>query len=134
MRRRAPRLERLGGGEGGAVAVEFALVSVLAITLILAVVEFGRVFYVRSEIAYGLDRAVRVALNDPDTPVTALRTALQDGLSFPGAGDVVFTVTEETADGESFDRLRAEYEIMPIIPVLGDQPIRLSVSRHVPRP
>jgi Flp pilus assembly pilin Flp len=58
-------LRRLVHCASGVAAVEFALVGLLAISLVLGISEFGRAFFLRNQMAFIADVATRQILLDP---------------------------------------------------------------------
>ena len=44
--------------DSGVTAIEFAFVGLLAISLILGIIEFGRALFIRNELAFAADIAM----------------------------------------------------------------------------
>ncbi|SFN18716.1 TadE-like protein [Formivibrio citricus] len=73
----------------GASAVEFALVAIVFFTLLLGIIEFGRVFYVWNSVQEVTRRAGREAVVrwvDQDATIKSL--ALFDGTALPAGAEV----------------------------------------------
>ena len=59
--RRLGLLRRLIRAEGGAEAIEFALVSIPLFLFLLGVIEFARLYWTQSELQYAAEAAARCA-------------------------------------------------------------------------
>lgn len=85
-------------GQEGAAAVEFALVSVLLLTLVFSIIQYGFYFYESQSAAAGSREAVRLAVvGIPDcnlytagvkAKVTGLSSGYQYQLSYPNGRTV----------------------------------------------
>jgi Flp pilus assembly protein TadG len=68
---------------GGAV-LEFAILAPVLFTILLGIVEFGRMFYVRQALEYATEEAARYYRLNPTTDsgnvTTALRNAMAGGM------------------------------------------------------
>ncbi len=126
------RLEiaRLWRDQKGATAVEFSICGAILIALSLGVIEIGRAFLVRNELAYAADRATRTVLMDPSasdsTIAAAARAAFQDDLSL-----LVVAVAEETVDGLPSRVITLSYPIDLLLPLRATSGFDLSVSRRI---
>jgi Flp pilus assembly protein TadG len=80
-------------GRGGA-AVEFAILAPVLFTILLGIIEMGRMFYVRQALEYATEQAARYyMLNPAATDVTTqLRNAMAGGM-----GPSVAVVYNDTA-------------------------------------
>ena len=59
--------------ERGVAAVEFAIVSVVLMTLLIGGIDMGRTFYVKNQLSFLADQAARAVLVDPDVTDAALQ-------------------------------------------------------------
>lgn len=122
----------------GATAVEFAIVCLPLLLVSLGIVEFGRAFLVRNNIAYAADVAARKVLigqippsATSDEAAAGLETAVRD--SFIGDQDLLDVyVATQTIDGIEFRVLSVHYPFIFLLPALGDSPVSLDVSRRIP--
>ena len=73
----------------GAAAVEFALIAILFFTLLLGILEFGRLFYVYNSVQEVTRRAAREAVvRWVDDPTSIKTLALFGGTSLPAGGEI----------------------------------------------
>jgi Flp pilus assembly protein TadG len=77
----------------GAAAIEFAIVGPLLFTLLLAIVEMGRMFYVRESLQYATEQAARFYTVTPSATWGQVQSALQNAMA-GGMGPSV-TVTQD---------------------------------------
>jgi Flp pilus assembly protein TadG len=89
-----PRLlRRLAKAANGVETVEFALVSLVLFTFLLGVVEFGRLYWTRSELQYATEAAARYLIINPSattSEVQAYAASKVFGISVPDAN---FSIT-----------------------------------------
>lgn len=88
-------LQALRADNRGAAAIEFAIVGPLLFTLLLGIVEMGRMFYVRESLEYATEQAARYYMVNPaatqDAVTTTLRNAMAGGM---GSGIPTPTYTD----------------------------------------
>ncbi len=73
----------------GAAAVEFALIAIVFFTLLLGIIEFGRLFYVYNSVQEVTRHAAREAVvRWVDEADTAKSLALFGGASLPAGGEI----------------------------------------------
>ena len=86
-------LRRFAVNSDGSEAVEFALISIPLFLFLVGVIEFGRLYWVQSELQYAAEAAARYVTINPNADVSAVQSyaaAQVSGVSIP-TGD--FTVT-----------------------------------------
>lgn len=123
----------------GAAAVEFAIVCLPLLLLCLGIVEFGRAFLVRNDLAYAADVAARKVLI-AQIPASATESEAQAGLenavkgAFDGGDPTLLqvAVTKETIDGVAYRILSIRYPFALVLPGFSDGSIALSVTRRIP--
>lgn len=77
MRHFLPHLSRLRTAEGGATALEFAIVAGVFVIVALVIFEFGRSLQVRNEMAYAMDHGARAVLMNADAGEDDIREAIK---------------------------------------------------------
>jgi Flp pilus assembly protein TadG len=82
--------------KGGAI-LEFALLAPLLFTLLLGIVEMGRMFYVRQALEYATEQAARYYMLNPTTASGTVTTYLQGQM----AGGMGSDVTADYVDATS---------------------------------
>ena len=126
------KIERLLRCERGVAAVEFAIVSVLLITLIIGGIDMGRTFYVKNQLSYLADQATRAVLVDPDVSDTALTALVQGQFTAGDPSLLSVTVSTDTVSGIGFRVVRVDFPMTLFIPNLSSSTFDLNVDRRVP--
>lgn len=86
------RLDRCGGA-----AVEFAILAPVLFTMLLGIIEMGRMFYVRQALEYATEQAARYYMLNPTTDSGSVTTYLQGQM----AGGMGSGITVEYTDTAS---------------------------------
>ena len=126
---------RLGRDEAGAAALEFSLVATIFVITVMGVIELGRTYQVRNELAYAADiggRKLTVLVNDPGVQAQnyAAQVKAEIASVFQGydAEALKVTVTPEMVNGIQYQRLTLEYPMSVFIPYQSDT-YQLKVTR-----
>lgn len=127
-----PSFRKLLRSESGAAAVEFAIISVVFISMLVATVDFGRTLYVKNQLSFLADQATRSVLINPAITTVALETALKDDFNAGNPADLTITVNDDTVDGNNFKVLNISYPMTLFIPILTSKALQLDVTRRVP--
>lgn len=118
--------------ERGVAAVEFAIVSVLLITLIIGGIDMGRTFYVKNQLSYLADQATRAVLMDPGVSDATLTALVQGDFTAGNASLVTVTITNATISGVDFRVVQIDFPMTLFIPNLTSSTFNLNVDRRVP--
>lgn len=118
--------------EGGAVAVEFAFVGPVAILMMLATIESGRLMYSLNELKASLSEAARALMIDPDASNNAIRTTLCSRMVLVDCDTVTFTAATQTANGRSWRVLTVSTPLDSPLSHLLPLPTSLTQSQRVP--
>lgn len=127
-----PLCQRFWQSRTGTAAIEFALVALMAITLFLGIIEFGRGLYMRNQMSYAVDIAARKILTDPAAAESELETLIRDAISFGASGDLAVSFGTETINGTPFRNLFVSYPVTLLIPDLSKGTFTLRINRRVP--
>ena len=103
--------------EEGSTAVEFALISLVFLTVVLGIMEAGRLFWTQNAIQYAVEEASRVALVAEDFNADEIETAASESLedmmiSATGLTVDAVTITENDIDYVEID---ATYQYTAIV-------------------
>lgn len=131
MRPPSPRTS-LRRCESGAAAIEFALIAMVAISLFVGVVEFGRALYLRNALSFAADVAARTILTNPTVADNDLETAIRSSIDFGDSTDLEVTFSLETAGGVSFRTITMQKPITLVVPGLAETGVTLTIDRRVP--
>lgn len=116
----AKMLKKFLRDDCGATAVEFALVSVVFITLVFGIFATGWTFYTWNFFQYSLETATRYALVNPTATDDDLTSRVSSQLSAVGldASKAQITVSRTTTSGVSFIEIDGVYPVVNILPLL----------------
>ena len=123
---------RLARSDRGSAAIEFALVAMMAISVFLGIIEFGRGLYMRNEMTYAVDIAARKILTNPLVSEAELETLIRESITFGASSELNVGFGTETINGISFRILLVTYPITLLIPNLVQGNLTLAVNHRVP--
>lgn len=124
--RHAARCER------GAAAVEFAIISMVLISLCVAIVDFGRTLYVKNQLSFLADQATRTVLLNPAVTNAVLEATLANDFTAGDPADLTVDVNNQTIGAADFRVITISYPVTLFIPNLASDTINLDVTRRVP--
>lgn len=116
---------RLLACAGGAVAVEFAMISLVLLTALLGVFEAGRAMWVVHTLQRATEDAARLAFTGAtDAQIDA---AVSEGLADLDEDSVGKSIAAETVDGVSYKTITASFDFKPLLPLI---PIEATITRR----
>jgi Flp pilus assembly protein TadG len=132
---RPRKFAKLIRAESGAVALEFAIVSMAMVLVSLGVVEFGRALEVRNQLTFLADKAARQILND--SSVTDAEVEADIRAKFDGPNPQLLEVVVEQdlvtdSDGAKYRNVEVSYPFTLLIPQLSTSTITLTATERVP--
>lgn len=116
----------------GATAVEFAIVSTAFVLLSIGVVEFGRGFYLRNQIAYAADVGARKLLTDPSISDATLDSAIRGAFTRGDPALLQIQISSEQVGGVPGRDVVIRYPMVLLVPKLAKSAIVLSIGRRIP--
>ena len=125
------KLKRFGQkfrrAESGAAAIEFSLVAGIFVLATMGVIELGRTYQVRNELAYAADiggRKLTIIVNTPDideeTYATQVRDVIVSNFNGYDSDDLSVSVDPEIINGVQYQKLTLEYPMSVFIPFQTD--------------
>lgn len=75
----------------GAAAIEFAIIGPVLFTILLGIVEMGRMFYVRESLEYATEQAARYYMVNPGANFSDVKTALRNAMAGGMGSAIVIT-------------------------------------------
>jgi Flp pilus assembly protein TadG len=132
MKSLARRLLRLCRCPEGAAVLEFGIVAPVLIMIMMGVVEFGRLHWVRNSIEYAAEQTARWAIVNTaasDDQIKAHAKAEFDGIS---AGKAKVNVARDTANGLSFLTVIVTYDFQFLADFAGIGTLSLRSETRVP--
>jgi len=114
---------------GGATAIEFAVVSIPLVLIFVGTIEFGRVFYIRNDLAQAADKGMRILLVDPTAGLPVVIATVED--AFRAGPDSALDISLG-AGPYGTQKLTVRYPVTLLIPGFRASPVTLSVERALP--
>lgn len=128
----ATRFSSLRRCDSGAAAIEFAMIAMVAISVFLGIVEFGRALYMRNELSFAADLAARRILTNPAVTDSDLETTIRSSSTFVDSENLQLTFGTESVDGLSFRTVLLTQPLTLLIPNLSEANIMLTINRRIP--
>ena len=125
-------LKPWAGREDGAVAVEFAIVSVAFVLFSLGTLEFGRALAVRNKLAFAADIGAREVLNDSAITESDVEERVRAAFDARNPELLEVDLGAETVDGIQFRTVSLSYPFVLMIPQLTRDAIVLSTEERIP--
>lgn len=126
-RRRARRR-----GDGGAAALEFALLAPVLLALLFGVFELGWALHCGATVRYAIERSSRALITDPTTTANAIKTAAQARLTGLPVSNLEVSVANETIGTGQIARVSWRYNYNMALPYVPSTIITFDSSMVVP--
>lgn len=115
----AQKVCRCFANDRGVAAVEFAIVLPVFIMLVMGIVDFGRIYWVKSSMQFVVEQSTRHAMVNSDITEAALETyAYAQEASVSGSG-AVFDATIDASGAVNFMTVTGTYTFNFITPLVG---------------
>ncbi|QDA35750.1 pilus assembly protein (plasmid) [Paracoccus liaowanqingii] len=118
----------------GAAAIEFAMVFLTFISLLLGIVEFGRALFLRNQLAFAADIAIRhVLLNPPTTnsDLNRIDEIIRESIKFDHS---FLEIERALPDASGLMPISIRYPATLLVPNLVQNSIILSINRQIQLP
>lgn len=132
MRKHQSFLTRLRSCRAGAMAVEFAIVAPIFLLMVLGVVEFGRLFYIKSNLQHAVEQTSRYAMVNSGASMASLEAYTLGQLSGMSSTGVTPDATTETVAGTEYVIVTATYTFSFIIPLIPVGDVAVNAKSRVP--
>jgi Flp pilus assembly protein TadG len=132
LQRRSTRLFKFMGCRKGSVAVEFALIIPVALTILVGIVEVGRAMWVRASLQFVAEEGARYMMvhqNAPDADLSAFALGKLVGVD-PASVDL--SLVRETVDGTDFVTINATFQFQYVASLITGEPFILTGSSRAP--
>lgn len=115
----ARKARKCFANDRGVAAVEFAIVLPVFIMLVMGIVDFGRIYWIKSSMQYVVEQSARHAMVNSDITEAALETyAYAQETSVSGSG-AVFDATIDASGAINFMTITGTYTFNFITPLVG---------------
>ena len=105
--------------ESGVAAVEFAIVAPVFIMLVMGIIDFGRIYFIKSSMQYVVEQAARHAMVNQGISTTALNTFANTEATNVGLSGAVFASTPDNSGVINFMTITGTYNFTFITPLVG---------------
>jgi Flp pilus assembly protein TadG len=132
LQRPPSRLFKFTGCRKGSVAVEFALIIPVALTILVGIVEIGRAMWVRTSLQFVAEEGARYMMvhqNAPDAELSAFALGKLVGID-PDSVDL--SLVRETVDGTDFVTINATFQFQYVASLITGEPFILTGSSRAP--
>jgi Flp pilus assembly protein TadG len=85
------------GDRQGTAAIEFAIVAPVLFTVLLGLIDFGRMFYVRESLEYATEQAARYYALNPTSSTSNITTYLQGQMAGGMGSSISVNFTDTTS-------------------------------------
>ncbi|TCS64018.1 TadE/TadG family type IV pilus assembly protein [Varunaivibrio sulfuroxidans] len=116
----------------GATAVEFALVAPVFLMFVLGLVDFGRVYWIKSTMQYAVEQTARYAMVNPTATNTTLTTYAVSQVNGLDPSGITFNAADSTVSGTAFKTITASYTYTFSIPFVTLADAVLSAKSSAP--
>jgi Flp pilus assembly protein TadG len=118
--------------EGGATAVELALVLPMLVTFILGIWYLGWSLNLGSEVRHAVELGSRIYITNPSATSTDLSTAVSSHLTDMQVSAISLSTTSQTVGTTTSQHIAWSFSTTPPIPFVSSIPITFSGSYDVP--
>ncbi len=131
MRWYGNRRERLHGvdRERGASAVEFALVSVVLFTMLLGIIEVGRLLYLQNAVTAAAQEAARAIAGNPGMSVDTVKVRVSRQVPAINVDNLSLEISVSKAKREVV--VKATYPYEPIVPIVFSSGLQLRATARL---
>lgn len=123
-------LRRINRDERGAIIVEFAILAPIFLIMVIGIIDFGRLFWIKSTMQFAVEETARYAMVNSDATTDDLE-AYAEGEASTLSG-ITFTASTSTSDGINFRTISASYSYSFMIPIIPIGNITLAAKSSTP--
>lgn len=134
MMRSASARRSLARDDGGAAAVEFAMIAPVLFTCICGILLLGMAYYEGATVQWSLERALRAAMVDPDVTAEDIEASLNEQLEAIGSPEIDFAYVIDDSGGVPVAVATADYEVPLHVPLVPDLALHFSAESVAPAP
>ncbi|HEY9079906.1 TadE family protein [Magnetovibrio sp.] len=113
----------------GAVTVEFAIAAPMFLIFVMGLIDFGRLYWIKSTMQFAVEQTARYAMVNPSAS-TATLESYAEGEST--VGGITFSATTSASGGINFRTITASYTFSFLIPIVPIGNISLAAKSSTP--
>jgi Flp pilus assembly protein TadG len=116
----------------GVAAVEFGVVAPLLIIILVAVMEFGRLHWVRNSIEYAAEQTARWAIVNTAASDSQIKAKALEQFDTVSGGTAAVVIGRDTANGLNFLTVTVTYDFVFLVDFVGLGKLPLRGEARVP--
>ncbi len=116
----------------GVAAVEFALVAPFFLMMVLGLIDFGRMFWVKSTMQFVVEQSARHAMVNPAITTTLLEDYADTQSANIGLTNATFIATSSSSGGINYMSIRGSYTFTFITPLITSTGVDLAALSKTP--
>jgi len=129
------RLQQARRDDGGATAVEFALVSPVLILFLVGTFEVAWAMHCAASVRWALEKNARVLMLDPTKTADQIKSAMVTQLNgLVDTSKLSVTLSNDTSSGTSMLKAESTFNVPIAIPFMDPQTLAFHASTEVPSP
>jgi len=113
----------------GAMAIEFAIVAPVFLMFVIGIIDFSRLFWIKSTMQFAVEQTARYAMVNPSVSLAALQTYAANESTVTG---VTFNATTSAMSGVNFRTITASYTFSFLVPLIPMGDIILAARSSTP--
>lgn len=118
--------------ERGVAAVEFALVAPFFLLMVLGLIDFSRMFWVKSTMQFVVEQSARFAMVNPDITTGEMVTFADTQSANANLTNATFTATSSSSGGINYMSISGTYTFTFMTPLITATDINLSAVSKTP--
>lgn len=125
-------IRRLSGAQGGASAVEFAMVLPIFVTMVLGTIQMGIVYYQAGTVQFALEETARKVMINPNMTLSQIETSIEQRLEVLTSQQVSVTYSVDTSGAIRIARVNARFTIDVVIPFVPGFAVPFDAETRIP--
>jgi len=113
----------------GAVTVEFAIAAPVFLIFVMGLIDFGRLYWIKSTMQFAVEQTARYAMVNPSVATGDLETYAEGESTIDG---ITFSATTSASGGINFRTITANYTFSFLIPIVPIGDITLAAKSSTP--
>jgi Flp pilus assembly protein TadG len=126
------RLKSLWSCERGVAALEFGIIAPVFLLILIAIIELGRLHWVRNSVEYAAEQTARWAIVNTAANDTQLKAHALEQFDGIAAGKAAVQIDRDTASGLDFLTVTVTYNFQFLVDFMGIGTLPLRGETRVP--
>ena len=126
------RLSRIWRANGGASAVELAMILPVFVTMVMGTIQMGIVYYQAGTVQFALEEAARQVMVNPDMSSGQIQSSIENRLADLTSQSVTVTYSLDNSGPISIAQVNASFSIQVVIPFVPAFSIPFNAETQIP--